>query len=546
MYKLVYTGANKHEMGCLMPDRDMYAKPKSKLYTVEDVAEVLQFQPETIRQMAREARLPARKVGKAWRFDQNEIDSWIRSQQSTAPIEIDLETRIAELTLPLLDVEPQRSDGTPFKDPSFSENRGEPVHRWVPWIAGFSSGFVRDCLSEYLSGTDASSTLVLDPFAGVGTTLVEAARHGYNTAGFEINPWAALACRAKMEAVDVSVSSLELWTKTFGYYMHEFMENGEPDVNMEPEGFRSRIPFFSASIRRQVLWALRFIDLTGDPKLRDLFLVAFGSVMVRFSNYSYEPSLASRPGCGKPLIETADVAATVISKLHDIARDCRYFQDSAGANAAARTRDVFQASVFDARQHIAPASVDLAITSPPYLNNYHYVRNTRPHLFWLKFIETTAGLKEIEHASFGKFWQTVRAGERIPLQFKMPELEEILFTLSCTNTEKGVYGGQGWANYAAQYFNDTFRFCEVMRDLLKPGGRLVIVIGNSILQGHELRVDHFLSRIAQLHGLETEARHVLRTKRVGNSIIRSSVRNDAGEHASLYEVSIVLQKPHDQ
>jgi hypothetical protein len=80
--------------------------------------------------------------------------------------------------------------------------------------------------------------------------------------------------------------------------------------------------------------------------------------------------------------------------------------------------------------------------------------------------------------------------------------------------------------------------------LLKSDRPLVVVIGNSILQGHELRVDYFLSHIASLHGLETEARHVLRTKRVGNSIIRSSVRNDAGEQASLYEVSVVLRKSH--
>ena len=41
---------------------------------------------------------------------------------------------------------------------------------------------------------------VLDPFAGVGTTLIEALKHGDDAVGFEINPYAALACRVKAES----------------------------------------------------------------------------------------------------------------------------------------------------------------------------------------------------------------------------------------------------------------------------------------------------------------------------------------------------------
>ena len=37
---------------------------------------------------------------------------------------------------------------------------------------------------------------VLDPFAGVGTTLVESVFAGHNAVGFEINPYALLACRS--------------------------------------------------------------------------------------------------------------------------------------------------------------------------------------------------------------------------------------------------------------------------------------------------------------------------------------------------------------
>lgn len=65
---------------------------------------------------------------------------------------------------------PVRANGCAFRDPAFMANRTQPVHRWVPWIAGYSRDFVDDALERHLSRPG----VVLDPFAGVGTTLVEA------------------------------------------------------------------------------------------------------------------------------------------------------------------------------------------------------------------------------------------------------------------------------------------------------------------------------------------------------------------------------------
>ena len=50
---------------------------------------------------------------------------------------------------------------------------------------------------------------VLDPFAGVGTTLIEALKQGDDAVGYEINPYAALACKVKSHVVDYDVTTLE-------------------------------------------------------------------------------------------------------------------------------------------------------------------------------------------------------------------------------------------------------------------------------------------------------------------------------------------------
>lgn len=51
-------------------DSGLFTDP---LWTVEDVADYLKLQPETIRSMARRGELPALKIGKVWRFQRKAI-----------------------------------------------------------------------------------------------------------------------------------------------------------------------------------------------------------------------------------------------------------------------------------------------------------------------------------------------------------------------------------------------------------------------------------------------------------------------------------------
>ena len=124
------------------------------------------------------------------------------------------------------------------------------------------------------------------------------------------------------------------------------------------------------------------------------------------------------------------------------------------------------------------------------------------------------------------------------------ELPEKLDALRELNPEKGTYGGAGWANYAATYFNDCLRFAEATRHALKPGGRAFVVVGNSILQGLNFRVDQYLGEIAEVAGLDLVEISVPRATRVGNSIISSDVRvTKAKKGHALYEAVVHLQRP---
>lgn len=427
-------------------------------------------------------------------------------------------------------------DGARRYDPAFTGNRTEPLHRWVPWIAGYSASFVDDVLGLY--NGQAVRSRVLDPFAGVGTTLLESRFHGCDTVGFEVNPWPALVSRVKLSA------GLELRSPDLGAAAEKYRaycaSNPVPQ-RRPPEGFVSRLPFFSPSVERKVLVALDFSDSIDNSWVRDAFRVALGSVMVSFSNYTYEPSLGSRPGAGKALIEHADVAGTLSAKADQMAADLRVLE--ADGPTPDTERKVHNASFLDYAS-IEPGKADLAITSPPYLNNYHYIRNTRPQMWWLGLVSDGAGQKQVEQRSMGKYWQTVRGGEPIHLTFPHEELTRTLRRLRAIRTEHGVYGGKGWANYVASYFNDTYRYLTVLHEALRPGGHAVVVVGNSIVQGIPIPVERHLAEIGQMVGFSHEATNGLRSTRVGGSILNSSVRRGIKTPAGvgLYEAAVILRR----
>ena len=421
-------------------------------------------------------------------------------------------------------------------NPAFSSNRTEPLHRWVPWVAGYSAKFVDDVLDTY--NRRAVRSRILDPFAGVGTTLIESRFRGCDTVGFELNPWAALVIKTKL-AAGIELKSAGIAAAVARY--RRFASQPRLPLEAAPSGFKSNIPFFSPSIERDVLVAVDFIDTISDPWVRDAFRVALGSVMVSFSNYTYEPSLGSRPGAGKPLIEHADVVSVLSAKAEQMAADVHALEQADMALDTERT--IHSRSFFDYAD-TEQGSFDLAITSPPYLNNYHYVRNTRPQMWWLGLVSDRQTLRQVEQESMGKYWQTVRAGDPIQLTFVHDELTRALTRLRATRTSHGVYGGKGWANYVASYFNDTYRYLAILRDALRPGARAVIVVGNSIVQGIPIPVDRHLAEIGEMVGFAHEATNALRTTRVGGSLLNSSVRRGSrtGPSVGLYESAVILRR----
>jgi len=503
-----------------------------EVLTLSEAARFIKVSEKTMRELAKNRKVPGKKVGREWRFLRVGLEDWLKGYT----------TERKPRTTPASARQLGLFKEAGFGDTAFTQNRNERLHRWIPWIAGFSSSFVEYVLDSLISPRK-KRVKVLDPFSGVGTTLVESLKKGYDTVGFEINPYAALACSAKLHAPDYDTNILEKRIKEYETFMESKLSTpAEEPASSPPSGFKSKSPFFSGSIEKQVLYTLDYINGQKQAWLKDIFKLSLGSIMVGVSNYSYEPSLCTRSSAGKKDIEEADVAGAMINKLEQISDDILYLKEIISAMEYKPSGEVYIEDFLKSHDKLGKGAIDILITSPPYLNNYHYVRNTRPQLYWLDLVDSQKELKELEQTSFGKYWQTVRSGPGINLSFTNNDLQRLLDLLKEQKKEKGVYGGKGWANYAASYFNDCHRLLEAMKKVLKKNAPAVIVIGNNILQGIEFRTDEILADMASGMGYKVVELHRVRTKRTGSSIVNSSVR--VGENngkAELYETAVELR-----
>jgi DNA modification methylase len=206
------------------------------------------------------------------------------------------------------------------------------------WRGQFTPEFV-----EYIINTFAkSANTTLDPFCGSGTVLLESARHGLASTGFEINPAAyamarfiSLATLSQAERKSLSVSLQERISSLIGSY-HD-LPLFEPKATFRST-YKNLIHFAS--------------DLLSKVDNKNEEVIALASLFHAESN--------GRGTLGATLPRSLEI---VTAKL----------------NSLPLARKPIVADLCDARMaHLhLHTPVDLIITSPPYINVFNYHQNYR-------------------------------------------------------------------------------------------------------------------------------------------------------------------------
>ncbi len=363
---------------------------------------------------------------------------------------------------------------------------GYGPHAWHPFPAKFPPqlpGFLIERLSD-------PGDVVLDPMAGSGTTLVEAARLGRRAVGCDIDPLARMIATAKLTPID-PVAALQAGREALRAAKDDYRSDGDRlrrDLGLRFDAKTREFVDYWFPPRQQVelLALLQRIEQVPEEGMRNFHLVVFSSTIIAKSG---GVTLARDLAHTRP---HRDLEKTPVSAFAEFSK--RLERNAAALDRSGPLRSVGPPALNGVRAASAadtglpPESVDLIVTSPPYANNaIDYMRAHKFSLVWLGW--KTADLAKIRAGYLGHNATTGAVYDALPSR-----CEETLSALAEHDAKK--------AKALRRYFGEMEAVIAEMRRVLKKGGAAVIVVGTSVLRGLDVETHRALAGIAERAGFE--------------------------------------------
>ncbi len=327
--------------------------------------------------------------------------------------------------------------------------------------------------------------IIFDPFCGSGTVLLESKINGRNSYGIDINPLCRLI--TKVKTTPINTKKLNLAAEK----LFESIKYFDEDVTV-PE-FPNRDYWFTKSSQGNLSKIKVCIDtIKDDDDIKDFFRVCFSSIIRKVS--MADPKMA-------PPVKSKRMKRDVLPKrkIHVI----NEFKKETLENIKLLSNFTFEcdknsfAEVIgdDARNvNLPDESVNMVITSPPYLDAQKYMRVMRLELFWLG-LTTLKSFYEIDKNSVGT--------ERVSID-DYGRLHHVGIDDADKIIERSYEIDPLRSYIVAKYFEDMKKAIREIYRVLKPDGKFILVIGNNTVHNKTLPNQDILRQIAVNVGFDTE------------------------------------------
>jgi hypothetical protein len=251
-----------------------------------------------------------------------------------------------------------------------------------PYPARFIPAIPRTAIGLY--GRKAGT--VWDPFAGCGTTLVEAKAAGLEAVGIDVNPLACLLQRAFTTPIQRTA-----WRSLGRFHRRLLRPDSIPSFNDSME-LRGRIPalthWFGEGSIRALDGYLRLMERSElSESASDIAKLALSRVAVRLSRQQSDTQYRAV----RPDVATHSAFEILAESLQIvIAALLPYLESQAAPPTTVRMGDARYAKTYEGLPR-----PDLVITSPPYPNSYEYWLYHKYRMFWLDMDPIWARSREI-------------------------------------------------------------------------------------------------------------------------------------------------------
>ncbi len=362
-------------------------------------------------------------------------------------------------------------------------------HDWYRFVLSFPPHLVKNYISKFGLG---AKDVLLDPFCGTGTTLVEAKKNLIPSIGIEANPFAAFASDVK---TDWSVNPNLLLSQA-GEIVVEYSERLRKDkisdnpgvdnlnvknlrrLNYEQEKLIIRNSISPLPLHKTLV----LLDILNDYKESEFhkyYLIAAANVLVyKISNLRFGPEV----GVGKIKNDSA-VISEWTEEINKIATDLMRYSDYSNTNShiiADDSRNLVKI--------MNGTKVSAVITSPPYPNEKDYTRTTRLESVLLGFINNKDDLRKLKRSLIRSNTRGVYKGDADDVYIKgNREIQRIADDIEKKRKLLGKTSGfeKLYHKVTKLYFGGMAKHLIDMQTILRPNSYLAYVVGD---QASYLRV----------------------------------------------------------
>lgn len=364
---------------------------------------------------------------------------------------------------------------------TYSINQSNPntyTHGMFKYPCKFIPEIPRWGIHSYLGGKEG---IIFDPFSGSGTTLLEANVNGFDAYGTEIDDIAKLIIKVKTTVL--SKKQLTLLDSEYENIIKAMKQEDAPAFLPQIDNLNH---WFSENTVNELGRMKFYIDGITDFDVRDFFKLCVVSIIKKVSNAddtSPKPYVSNKiikqpPTVEKEFISTYRRYKQMIMELSKV--------ENIGKTKMLEG---------DALNFSIPAGIDLAITSPPYINAFDYGRTMRLENLWMATI-TEERLRNKKKEYVGT--------EKIHFKYEKCNLE----ILDKSELLKCYYNqilplDEKRALIVKKFFEDMECNLQRVYEHLKPHGKYMIVIGNSTIRKIDVESWRVIEELAHTVGFRT-------------------------------------------
>ena len=394
-----------------------------------------------------------------------------------------------------------------------------PAHDWYRFVLSFPPHLVRDYADRFELSSDS---LLLDPFCGTGTTIVEGRKLGIPAVGIEAVPLPLFASQTKVDW-SPNPDRLKAHARHVAERVLVLLEqdgiSDAPDGNSTTQGATS-LRSLPAETKKLLLKGsisplplhkvLALIEVLSEerssPYYRHELLALAKLLPSEIGNLRFGPEV----GVGA-IKQDAPVVSSWLSQVCGMAEDLRALSPINQTPANALSGDAR-----DIGELIAPRSVDAVICSPPYPNEKDYLRIVRLESVLLGFIQDQPHLRGLKQRLVRSNTRGVYKGDEDDKWIRSNRnIARIAEEIEARRIALGKNSGfeRAYHRVTKLYFGGMARHFHSLSKALQPGARLAYVVGD---QASYLRVmirtAKLLAEVAVSQGYELEGIDLFRTR----------------------------------